>query len=194
MNLPRRLGGLLLATALPCTAIAELPAERIAPSIHPELKEHTAYFSQQLYKVADNVWSAVGWQLGNVVAIEAPEGLIIVDTGESVSESREIMAELRKVSAKPVKAVVYTHFHPDHLNGVQAFASPERVATGEVPIPAPASLLANVGAQGARVGPILGVRSAYSIGAFLDAADSRDMNRGIGPPAKGEPSTVIALT
>src|SRR5690606_12443147 len=62
MNLTRRLGGLLLATALPCTALAELPTERIAPSIHPELKEHTAYFSQQLYKVADNVWSAVGWQ------------------------------------------------------------------------------------------------------------------------------------
>lgn len=191
---PRRLGGLLLAATLPFSALAQLPDERIEPSIHPELKQHTAHFTQKLYKVADNVWSAVGWQLGNVVAIDAPEGLIIVDTGESVSESRKIMDELRKVSSKPVKAVVYTHFHPDHINGVQAFVSPEQVASGEVQIYAHESLLANVVAQGALVGPILGVRSAYSFGTFLEPADNRDMNAGIGPLAKAEPSTFIAPT
>ncbi|MDH1054191.1 alkyl/aryl-sulfatase [Aquipseudomonas alcaligenes] len=194
MSALRRFSGLLLAATLPLGALAALPEEQITPSIHPELKAHTAHFNQKLYRVADNVWSAVGWQLGNVVAIDAPEGLIIVDTGESVSESRKIMAELRKVSDKPVKAVVYTHFHPDHINGVQAFVSPEQVASGEVQIYAHETLLANVVAQGAQVGPILGVRSAYSFGSFLPAADNQDMNAGIGPLAKAEPSTFIAPT
>lgn len=194
MSALRRFSGLILAATLPCAALAALPEEQITPSIHPELKAHTAHFNQKLYRVADNVWSAVGWQLGNVVAIDAPEGLIIVDTGESVSESRKIMAELRKVSDKPVKAVVYTHFHPDHINGVQAFVSPEQVASGEVQIYAHETLLANVVAQGAQVGPILGVRSAYSFGSFLPAADNQDMNAGIGPLAKAEPSTFIAPT
>ncbi|MEO4048904.1 alkyl sulfatase dimerization domain-containing protein [Pseudomonas sp. CAU 1711] len=194
MNLSCRFAGLLLAASLPLSTTAALPEERIEPSIHPELKRHSEHFAQKLYKVADNVWSAVGWQLANVVAIEAPEGLIIVDTGESVSESRKIMEELRRVSDKPVRAVVYTHFHPDHINGVQAFASPEQVASGEVRIYAHETLLANVVAQGAQVGPILGVRSAYSFGTFLDAADKRDMNGGIGPQAKAEPSTFIAPT
>ncbi|MBD9427300.1 MBL fold metallo-hydrolase [Pseudomonas sp. PDM15] len=194
MRLSSRFGGLLLAASLPLSAVAALPEERIEPSIHPELKAHTAHFTQKLYKVADNVWSAVGWQLGNVVAIDAPEGLIIVDTGESVSESRKIMDELRKVSAKPVKAVVYTHFHPDHINGVQAFVSPEQVASGEVQIYAHDTLLANVVAQGAQVGPVLGVRSAYTFGTFLKPADNKDMNGGIGPIAKADPSTFIAPT
>lgn len=194
MSVSCRLSALLLVSAMPLASQAALPEERIEPSINAELKQHTQHFVQKLYKVADNVYSAVGWQLGNVVMIEAPEGLIIVDTGESVSESRKIMAELRKVSDKPVKAVVYTHFHPDHINGVQAFVSPEQVASGEVQIYAHETLLANVVAQGAQVGPILGVRSAYSFGAFLKPADTQDMNGGIGPIAKAEPSTFIAPT
>ncbi|MDG1581138.1 alkyl sulfatase dimerization domain-containing protein [Pseudomonas sp. GOM6] len=189
-----RFSGLLLAAALPFTAQAELPAERIEPSINAELAAHTKLFSQKVYKIADNVYSAVGWQLGNVAMIEAPEGLIIVDTGESVSESRKIMAEFRKISDKPVKAVVYTHFHPDHINGVQAFVSREQVEQGEVQIYAHESLLANVVAQGALVGPILGVRSAYSFGSFLEAADTKDMNAGIGPLVVPEPSSFIAPT
>lgn len=189
-----RFSGLLLAAALPFTAQAELPADRIEPSINAELAAHTKLFEQKLYKIADNVYSAVGWQLGNVAMIEAPEGLIIVDTGESVSESRKIMAEFRKVSDKPVKAVVYTHFHPDHINGVQAFVSREQVEQGEVQIYAHETLLANVVAQGALVGPILGVRSAYSFGSFLEPADEKDMNGGIGPIVTPEPSTFIAPT
>lgn len=189
-----RFSGLLLAAALPFTAQAELPAERIEPSINAELAAHTKLFNQQVYKIADNVYSAVGWQLGNVAMIEAPEGLIIVDTGESVSESRKIMAEFRKISDKPVKAVVYTHFHPDHINGVQAFVNREQVEQGEVQIYAHETLLANVVAQGALVGPILGVRSAYSFGSFLEPADEKDMNGGIGPIVTPEPSTFIAPT
>ena len=144
-----RFSGLLLAATLPLSAYAELPAERIEPSINAELAAHTQVFAQQVYRIADNVYSAVGWQLGNVVMIEAPQGLIIVDTGESVSESRKIMAEFRKLTDKPVKAVVYTHFHPDHINGVQAFVSREQVERGEVQIYAHETLLQNVVAQGA---------------------------------------------
>ena len=44
-----RLGGLLLAAALPLGAQAELPAERIEPSIHAELAAHTRHFACLLY-------------------------------------------------------------------------------------------------------------------------------------------------
>jgi len=185
---------LLLALVWPMASHAALPRESITPSIHPELAAHTQHFAQRVYPVAGNVYSAVGWQLGNVVMIEAPQGLIIVDTGESVSESRKIMAEFRKLTDKPVKAVVYTHFHPDHINGVKAFVTEEQVRNGEVQIIAHETLLANVVAQGALVGPILSVRSGYSFGAMLPASDHDQMNAGIGPLAIVEASTFIAPT
>ncbi len=194
MFLLNRTAAVLLSLALPLAGQAALPEEQIRPSINPELAEHTKHFAQKVYQVAGNVYSAVGWQLGNVAMIEAPEGLIIIDTGESVSESRKIMAEFRKISDKPVKAVVYTHFHPDHINGVKAFVSEEQVRSGEVQIIAHDTLLANVVAQGALVGPILSVRSGYSFGAALPASDHEQMNAGIGPLAKAEASTFIAPT
>lgn len=193
-----RTAAVLLSLALPLASQAALPEEQITASINPELAEHTKHFAQKVYQVAGNVYSAVGWQLGNVAMIEAPQGLIIIDTGEAVSESRKIMAEFRKISDKPVRAVVYTHFHPDHINGVKAFVTEEQVCSGEVQIIAHETLLANVVAQGALVGPILSVRSGYSsgysFGAGLPDSDHEQMNAGIGPLAKVEASTFIAPT
>lgn len=189
-----RLGAWLLAAALPLTGYASLPDETLTPSINPELAAHTAHFNTKVYPIADNVWSAVGWNLANSVLIEAPEGLIIVDTGESAEQSRKVLAEFRKISDKPIKAIVYTHFHPDHINGVQGFVSEEQVRSGEVQIYAHDSLLQNVVTQGALVGPILSVRSGYSFGAALPEADKQGMNAGLGPLAHEGVSTFIAPT
>jgi alkyl sulfatase BDS1-like metallo-beta-lactamase superfamily hydrolase len=189
-----RFSGLLLAATLPFTASAELPTEHIEPSINAELAEHTRHFSEKVYPIADNVWSAVGWNLANSVMIEAPEGLIIVDTGESAEQSRKVLAEFRKISDKPIKAIVYTHFHPDHINGVKGFVSEEQVKSGEVQIYAQESLLDNVVTQGALVGPILSMRSGYSFGAALPDSDKQQMNAGLGPLAHEGASTFIAPT
>ncbi|MEN0108580.1 MAG: alkyl sulfatase dimerization domain-containing protein [Pseudomonas sp.] len=194
MTALHRFSGLLLAAALPLTALADLPAETITPSINAELAEHTKVFNKQIYKVTDNVYSAVGWSIANSVMVIAPEGLIIFDTGESPEESAKVFAEFRKITDKPVKAIVYSHFHPDHINGVKAFVSEEQVKSGEVQIYAHESLLDNVVTQGALVGPILAMRSAYTFGAALNAADRKDMNGGIGPIAVGGRSTFIAPT
>ena len=194
MRLTTRFSGLLLAATLPLGADAALPDETLKASINPELAEHTRHFNQKVYQVADNVWSAVGWNLANSVMIEAPEGLIIVDTGESVDQSRKVLAEFRKISDKPIKAIVYTHFHPDHINGVKAFVSEEQVKSGEVRIYAQETLLDNVVTQGSLVGPILAMRSGYSFGVALSDEDKRDMNAGLGPLAHEGASTFIAPT
>ena len=31
---------------------------------------------------------------------------------------REIFAEFRKITNKPVAAIIYTHFHADHISGI----------------------------------------------------------------------------
>lgn len=56
-----RFSGLQLTAALPFTAQAELPHERIEPSINAELAVHTKLLNQKLNKIADNVYSTVGW-------------------------------------------------------------------------------------------------------------------------------------
>lgn len=43
--------------------------------------------------------------------IEAPEGIIAIDTGESNEEMRAAIAELRLHTKRPIVAVLYKHFH-----------------------------------------------------------------------------------
>jgi hypothetical protein len=99
----------------------------------------------------------------------------------SPGEAAEAWAELRKKSDKPVRAVVYTHFHPDHWGGVKAIISQAQVDRGDVKIIAHRTMLDNVIHQGGMVGPILAMRTAYSFGLFLAPQDHAGMNHGIGP-------------
>jgi alkyl sulfatase BDS1-like metallo-beta-lactamase superfamily hydrolase len=188
----------LILTALLSTTVAAAAQDapgRVSPGINPELREHTRHFEKKIYKIADNVYSAVGWDLANTILVEGTHGVIIVDTGGGIGSARAVEKELRKITSKPVVAVIYTHFHPDHINGVKAYASDEDVKAGKVAIYAHETLLQNVQNQSAVIGPILGMRSAYSFGAALEAEDLKEMNGGIGPNAhRGSMATFIAPT
>ena len=53
---------------------------------------------------------------GNSVIFVAPEGLIVVDTGRHASHTQAIV-DFAKRSGKPVRAIVNTHWHLDHIGG-----------------------------------------------------------------------------
>ena len=72
----------------------------------------------EFYEVRSGVWCLVGNGLSNQTFIEAPEGIIAVDTGESIEEMREALRRLREVTAAPIAAVIYTHFH--YVEGTKA--------------------------------------------------------------------------
>lgn len=67
--------------------------------------------ARRLYTVRPGVWCLVGNGLSNQTFIDAPDGIIAIDTGESAQEMRAALAELRAVTDRPIAAVVYTHFH-----------------------------------------------------------------------------------
>lgn len=174
------------------TASLAAAREAVPPSIVPEMAEHTAHFDKTVYRIGGNVYSAVGWGLANTIMIDGDDGVIVVDVGEDIGSAREVHDELRKYSSKPVVAIVYTHFHPDHINGVKAYASADDVASGSVDVIAHESLLENVVNQAATVGPILAMRTGYTAGAFLESAQNEGMNLGIGPRPNIGDATFIA--
>jgi glyoxylase-like metal-dependent hydrolase (beta-lactamase superfamily II) len=53
---------------------------------------------------------------GNTVVFDAPEGLIVVDTGRHAWHSDAILA-YAKSEARPVAAILNTHWHLDHTSG-----------------------------------------------------------------------------
>lgn len=97
-----------------------------ATSASQRLRNQGAQFQEQVVKVADKVHVAVGFSPANVSMIDGDEGLVIIDTGMSVDDGTRIMEEFRKLSDKPVKAIVFTHAHGDHTGGAAAFFGDER--------------------------------------------------------------------
>lgn len=53
---------------------------------------------------------------GNTVILDAPDGLVVVDTGRHAGHAEAILAHAQQVG-KPVVAVVNTHWHLDHATG-----------------------------------------------------------------------------
>jgi len=86
------------------------------------LKARTAEFEQDVIKVADGVYTAVGYSVSTVSMIVGADGVIIVDTGMDTVSAERVLADFRRISSKPVKAIIFTHAHGDHTGGVRVFA------------------------------------------------------------------------
>jgi alkyl sulfatase BDS1-like metallo-beta-lactamase superfamily hydrolase len=153
----------------------------VVPAINPDLKAHGVIFERKIHKVGDNVYSAVGWSACNAIMVVGSDGVVIVDTGSDIQSAREVAAEFRKITDKPVRAVIYTCFHLDHISGVKAYAAAEDVKAQRIAIIAHETLLANVIKQAGTIAPILGPRTAYNFGVILAGADVEGMNNGTGP-------------
>lgn len=71
------------------------------------------------FQVTEGIHVAIGYAIANSILIEAPDGAIIVDTTESHEAAVEIMAAFRNITKAPIKAIIYTHNHADHMYGTR---------------------------------------------------------------------------
>jgi len=85
------------------------------------LKARSAEFKQEVIKVTDGVYTAVGYSVQPVSMIIGVDGLIIVDTGMDTVSAEKVLAGFRGITDKPIKAIILTHGHGDHTGGVPVF-------------------------------------------------------------------------
>jgi alkyl sulfatase BDS1-like metallo-beta-lactamase superfamily hydrolase len=143
------------------------------------LTEHSKEFRREVINVTDNVYVGIGYGTANSTMIEGNDGVIIVDTLESTSGAENLKKEFDKITDKPVRAIILSHFHGDHTGGVSVFAAdynPEIIANESLTSSKVKSPVAK----------ILRKRWTYQFG--HDLPDSVKQNIGIGPakrPMKG---------
>src|SRR5665213_2947403 len=90
-----------VSTAL---AVAQQPAQPLAVK---QLKGGT-YWTQ-------------GGSGGNTGIIIGTTGVIVVDAKTTADSAKEMLAEIAKLTPKPITHVILTHSDSDHVNGLAAF-------------------------------------------------------------------------
>jgi cyclase len=59
---------------------------------------------------------------GNSIVIVNEDDVLVFDTFSRPSTARTVLAEIRKITDKPVRFVVNSHWHPDHWSGNEVYA------------------------------------------------------------------------
>ncbi|MDP1532680.1 MAG: MBL fold metallo-hydrolase, partial [Rubrivivax sp.] len=106
--------GCWLAACLPMLA----QAQTAAPPLEP-------------VSVAPGVWmvqgaSALGTPanrnfISNAAFVVTTEGVVVVDALGSPALAKELIAAIGRITPLPIRRVIVSHFHADHIYGLQAF-------------------------------------------------------------------------
>ncbi len=81
----------------------------------------------KLQKIGDGVWAAIvndeGKAGGNAGFVVGDDGVAVIDTFQDPQPAVDLLAEIRKITKLPIRFVVNTHYHLDHVNGNDVFAA-----------------------------------------------------------------------
>ena len=148
---------------------------KIIPPLAPsDLIEHSQEFEKQVISVSEKIHVAIGYSLANSIMVEAEEGKIIIDTTGTIETGREVRSLFDRLNPYPIKAVIYTHNHGDHVFGARAF-----VDNSDIEVIAHETTEEYINRILGILRPIISKRSSRMFGSFFP--EEAIENNGIGP-------------
>lgn len=194
LNAPARRGATVCLALLVAGAVASACTDRPAANprssapakSHPDLAAHSAQFTKGVIEVTDGVHVAIGYGLANSILIEGTDGVIIVDAMESAEAARPVKAAFDAITSKPVRAIIYTHNHADHIFGAAVLAGDD-----EPEVHAHATTVELIDRIANQIRPIIYRRAMRQFGTMLGPEEF--VNAGIGPRLTVDDTTTPAL-
>ncbi len=82
----------------------------------------------ELKQLADGVYAFIGKRNdANAMVIVTGEGVVLVDTGNNPPETRILQKLIQSVTSQPVRYIIVSQNHGDHVGGIPLFAPPANV-------------------------------------------------------------------
>lgn len=107
---------LLLLTAFGAVAGPDYPQSTVEMTLE-RVSDHVYYVRGKAGIATDNQ----GF-ISNAAAIVTSKGVVVVDALGSPSLARQFSELIRSITDQPVSKVIVTHYHADHIYGLQVFA------------------------------------------------------------------------
>jgi alkyl sulfatase BDS1-like metallo-beta-lactamase superfamily hydrolase len=153
-------------------------------TVNPVLLEQSKDFNPaKVIEVTPGVYTAIGYGPSNIIMVEGTDGVIIIDSGSSIDQAQMILSEFRKITDKPVSALIYTNGKADHVGGGGVFVNDSKTQ-GQLP-----DIIANIEfAENVfpSIGQIAKQKSIYDLywsGLLLPLGNESDssISSGLGP-------------
>lgn len=162
-------------------------------TINPLLCRHAQLNNiKGLFQVLPGIYQVRGYDLTAMSLIKGETGWIVIDPMHSVETARAAMDLVnRTLGNYPVKAVIYSHPHADHYQGVKGVTSDEAVASGEVEIIAPTGFMDHAVSENVYAGTAMQRRAMYMYGTILPRDEKGMVDNGLGKyPSIGRASLI----
>ena len=114
----RRVAILLVSAAIAAIVAASEVAAPVAAAQNPE--PHTGQ-PAVVKQIAPDLYFFYDFDSSNSVFLVTDAGVLVIDTREHPRAAQDLIARIRKVTDKPIKWVINSHFHGDHTYGNAAF-------------------------------------------------------------------------
>jgi quinoprotein relay system zinc metallohydrolase 2 len=102
---------------------APLHTDEIAPGIHVRRGVHEIATAHNADAIAN-----VGFVIGS-------QAVAVIDPGGSARDGERLRERIRQVTQRPIRYVLMSHVHPDHIFGAGAFLKDEPVFVGHAELP-----------------------------------------------------------
>jgi len=170
-----------------------LDNETCPDTINPLLCRHARLNNiNGLFEVVPGIYQIRGYDITTMSLIKGNTGWIVIDPMNTVEAARAAMDLVnRTLGYYPVKAVVYSHPHVDHYQGVKGVVTDEEVASGDVEIIAPEGFMEHAVSENVYAGNAMQRRASYMYGLPLSRDAKGLVDNGLGKyPSIGRASLI----
>jgi alkyl sulfatase BDS1-like metallo-beta-lactamase superfamily hydrolase len=175
---------------------AFLASAEAPPTVNPSLwRQARLNLHHGLFQVTERVYQVRGFDISNMTLIEGERGVVVVDPLISTEVARAALDLYRAHRGdRPVTAVIYSHSHTDHYGGVRGILDEARVATGEVPVVAPARFMEEVVSEAVLAGTAMVRRGQFQFGPTLPKGPRGQVDAGLGKGTSRGTVTLVPPT
>lgn len=134
-----------------------------------------------LFEVVEGIYQVRGYDISNITFVAGDTGWVVLDPLMSVECAQAALALVNEhLGERPVKAVVISHSHVDHIGGIKGIVSAEEVASGSVAVIAPEGFEEHIVSESVYAGNAMGRRAGYQYGVLLEHGETGTLSVGLG--------------